>query len=65
MAGHGSNPATWTAVIIALAGFTIGGIGLVIGPHWVMFWVGLALLPIAAIVGKIMSTAGMGHQRTR
>jgi hypothetical protein len=56
-ANHGSTPAAWTAVCLCLLGFTIGAIGMVLGPNWVLFWIGIALLPISAIVGKVMSTA--------
>lgn len=63
-AHHGNTPAAWTAVTIMLAGFVIGGIGLVVDT-WVMFWVGVALLPIALIVGKVMSMMGMGAEPAR
>jgi hypothetical protein len=58
---HGSTPAAWTAVTIALVAFTLGGVALMIGPSWVLFWVSVALLPVAAIVGKVMQTAGVGE----
>jgi tryptophan synthase beta chain len=51
---HGSTPAAWSAVVICLVGFTVGGIGLVI-PSATVFWVGIALLPLSLIVGKGMS----------
>ena len=59
---HGSTPAAWTAVVIALVGFTVGGIAMVIGPHWPTFWVGVGLIVVAPLVGKIMSSAGMGEK---
>jgi len=62
MAAHGSTPAAWTAVILALVGFTVGGIGLVIGPNWPMFWVGIGLLPASVVVGKVMAAAGLGSE---
>ena len=58
MAHHGNTPAAWTGVMIILLGFTVGGIGMVID-NWTMFWVGVALVPAGAIVGKIMSMMGM------
>jgi hypothetical protein len=45
------------AVTICLLGFAIGAIGMVLGPNWTLFWIGVALLPISAIVGKVMSAA--------
>lgn len=61
MAHHGNTPAAWTAVMIILAGFVVGGIGLVID-SWPMFWVGVALAPIGLIVGVVMSKMGMGAE---
>ena len=58
---HGSTPAAWTAVAIVLVAFTLGGVALMIGPNWVLFWVSAALLPVAVIVGKVMSAAGLGE----
>ncbi|MGH3446073.1 MAG: HGxxPAAW family protein [Nocardioidaceae bacterium] len=56
---HGSTPAAWTAVCVALLAFVVGGVGLVVG-SWVVFWVGVAILVASAIVGKAMSAMGMG-----
>ncbi len=61
MAGaHGSTPAAWTTVIIVVVAFLVGGLGLVIGPNWVVFWIGVALLPVGALVGKVMQAMGLG-----
>lgn len=58
---HGSTPAAWVAVLIALVAFTVGGVALVFDPpNWAMFWVGVALLPVALVVGKVMSAMGLG-----
>lgn len=57
---HGSTPAAWTAVTICLIGFTVGAIGMIIGPSWVVFGVGVALVLVGAPVGKVLSLAGLG-----
>ncbi|MDQ4084947.1 MAG: hypothetical protein M3165_03940 [Actinomycetota bacterium] len=63
---HGSTPAAWVAVVIALVGFVVGGVALVLSPpNWVLFWIGLALLPVAMIVGKVMSAMGLGGDQER
>jgi hypothetical protein len=60
-AHHGSTPAAWVAVFISLVAFVVGGVALVLSPpSWVMFWVGVALLPVALVVGKVMSAMGLG-----
>ena len=41
---HGNTPAAWTAVAVALLGFVVGGVGLMLDPvNMPMFWVGVAL----------------------
>lgn len=61
MAHHGSTPAAWTGVLIILLGFTVGGIGMVID-NWTLFWVGVALVPAGAVVGKVMAMMGLGSE---
>ena len=56
-AHHGNTPAAWTAVVIALLSFIVGGIGLMMG-SMVVFWVGVALTPLAVIVGVVMARMG-------
>lgn len=56
---HGNTPAAWTAVIIGLLAFFVGGIGLM-ADSMATFWVGVALAPIALIAGVVMSRMGYG-----
>jgi hypothetical protein len=62
MSHHGNTPAAWTGVFIILIGFVVGGIGMVID-NWTMFWVGVALVPLGGIVGKIMQKVGLGAEQ--
>lgn len=57
---HGSSPAAWTAVLLALAGITIGGVSLIPEPHWLWFIIGCVVALVAGPVGLVMSAAGMG-----
>lgn len=61
MAHHGNTPAAWTGVLLILVGFTVAGIGLVVG-SWVVFWIGVAFGPIGIVVGRIMQGMGMGAE---
>lgn len=58
-ANHGNTPAAWTAVTIGLLAFVVGGVGLMLY-SMTMFWVGLAMLPLALIAGVVMSRMGYG-----
>ena len=59
---HGNTPAAWTAVVVALAGFVVGGIGLMVS-NMTMFWVGVVLAPIALVVLAVMNKMGYGTSR--
>ncbi len=61
MAHHGNTPAAWTGVLIILVGFTVGGLGLVVG-SWPMFWVGVVIAVVGPIVGKVMQKMGLGAE---
>jgi len=56
---HGNTPAAWTAVTVGLLGFVVGGIGLMLG-NMMVFWIGVALAPVALVVGAVMSRMGYG-----
>jgi len=60
---HGSSPAAWTAVLVALVGFTVGGLGLIPHPHWTIFTIGVVLVLLSAVVGPVMAAAGLGIDR--
>lgn len=57
---HGRTPAAWTGVTIAMIGFIVGGIGMVTGPNWTLFWIGVALLAVALIVTAVLRKLGFG-----
>ncbi|MCW2830597.1 MAG: hypothetical protein JWP31_1289 [Aeromicrobium sp.] len=60
---HGSSPAAWTAVLMCLAGITIGGVALIPDPHWTWFTVGVVVTLLSGVVGLGMSAAGFGADR--
>ncbi len=58
---HGNTPAAWTGVSVALVGFVVAGIGLMLSPiDLVVFWIGMALLPVSIVVWQVMEKIGMG-----
>ena len=46
---HHGRPASWVAVSIIIVGFVVGGIAMVIGPTWWLFWTGGAIVVIGGI----------------
>jgi uncharacterized membrane protein len=60
---HGSTPAAWTAVTIIMVAFLVGGIGVVLALPW-LFWVGVGLVVVGLVVGKVMQMMGMGADQT-
>lgn len=57
---EGRTPAAWTAVTIMLIAFLVGTVGVCIDQSW-MFWLGVVLLLVGAIVGKVMAMMGLGQ----
>ena len=47
---HG-RPASWVAVTVIVICFIISGIALPIGPNWVLFWVGVAIVVVGGVIG--------------
>ena len=41
---------SWVAVSIIMAGFLAGGLGLVLGPTWWLFWAGGALVVVGGLL---------------
>lgn len=56
---HGSTPAAWTGVIIIIVAFAVSTLALVLD-NWPMFWVGVVLVPVGALAGKILALKGYG-----
>ncbi|MCP2339340.1 HGxxPAAW family protein [Actinomadura rupiterrae] len=46
---HAGRPSSWVAVTIVFVGFAVGGIGLCLGPLWVMFWIGAAVVAVGVV----------------
>lgn len=57
-ANHGNTPAAWTAVVLGSLAFVVGGIGVMV-QDWLVFWIGVALAPLALVAGIVMSKMGL------
>ncbi len=57
---HGNTPAAWTAVLVALVGFVVGGVGLMLSPiSMPIFWVGVVIVVAAGVVFVAMDKMGL------
>lgn len=56
---HGRTPAAWAGSMIALVGFIVGSVGLVMR-SWPVFWAAAALIVLALIVAAILHKTGRG-----
>lgn len=46
---HG-RPVSWVAVCIIIVGFLAGGVGLITGPTWWLFWAAIAVVVVGGIL---------------
>jgi hypothetical protein len=57
---HGNTPAAWTGVAVAMLGFIVGGIALMLDPvNMTLFWVGCAIGVASLVVFGVMAKLGM------
>jgi hypothetical protein len=49
---HGRT-SSWVAVSLIIAGFVVGGLALVFGPTWPVFWVGAGLAAIGGLLAMM------------
>lgn len=47
---HAGRPKSWVAVAIIFVGFVVGGVGITLGPDWIVFGVGSAVVVIGGII---------------
>jgi hypothetical protein len=45
------RPISWIVVVAIMLGFILGGVGLVTGPTWWLFWTGAGIVVVGVIVG--------------
>lgn len=56
---HGNTPAAWTAVLLALVGFVVGSIGLMLDPlNFVIFWIGVAIVALSGVAFIVLARMG-------
>ena len=58
-AGHGNTPAAWTAVSVAMLGFVVGSVALLMTPtSMTLLWIGIVIAVIAFPLFLVLSRLG-------
>lgn len=57
---HGQTPAAWAGSILAIVGFLLGGISLVIGPNWTLFVIAAVICTLALVAAGVLHAMGHG-----
>lgn len=52
MAGssHGGRLSSWVAVVVMWIGFGVGGVAMVSGPSWWLFWTGVGIVAVGGVI---------------
>lgn len=59
-ANHGQTVAAWTTVIVVLIGGVLAAVGVLVALVW-LFWVGVGVVGLGIVVGKVLQMAGYGQ----
>lgn len=57
---HGRTVAAWTSVIMVLLGGIVATLGFLLALPW-LFWVGMAVVLLGIVAGKVLQMAGYGQ----
>jgi len=60
--GHGNTVAAWTAVSIMMLGTLVAGVAVWFA-SFTAFWIGVGIVVLGAIAGKVLQVMGYGKPR--
>jgi hypothetical protein len=55
---HAGRLSSWLAVVIIWIGFVTGGLALVIGHAWWLFWLGVGITALGGVIGLSVGIFG-------
>ena len=58
---HGNTPAAWTAVTVAMLGFVVAAVGMLIDIdqiNWVIFYIGVGIGVASLVIFAVMAKLG-------
>ncbi|MDO8107574.1 HGxxPAAW family protein [Isoptericola sp. b441] len=59
-ANHGSTPAAWVTVTVVMLGGLVAALAVAFSLVW-LFWVGLGVIVLGVVVGRILRMLGLGQ----
>ncbi len=60
MASPGNTPAAWTAVAVAMLGFVVGSVALLLSPiSELLLWIGIVIAVVAFPLFLVLSKLGL------
>jgi hypothetical protein len=59
-ANHGHTIAAWTTIVVILVGALVSAMAVVLAVVW-LFWVGLGVIALGVVVGKVLQVLGYGQ----
>ena len=61
---HGNTPAAWTGVSVAMVGFVVGAVGLMMSPvSMTVFYIGAGIAIAGLVVFAVMAKMGLNDER--
>ena len=57
---HGRTIAAWVTVVVVLVGASVAAAAVVVALPW-LFWVGLGLIVIGVVLGRVLRMLGFGQ----
>ncbi|WP_199421787.1 HGxxPAAW family protein [Actinotalea solisilvae] len=61
---HGHTTAAWVTVTLVLVGAVVSSLGVVVAEAW-LFWVGLGVVVVALVLGRVLKMLGFGQPGQR
>lgn len=58
---HSQSPAAWVGTSLAALGFLAAALGAVLGPNWLLIYIGAGLVVGAMVVAWILKGVGLGQ----
>lgn len=52
LGSHGGRASSWLAITVMLAGFVVGGIGMILA-SWMLIWIGVGVIGVGGVLALV------------